>query len=198
MNPYPMFVVMAALTILSPGPSVLKSLTNSLNHGLRPALVGMAGLTVGVMLVATLSATSLGVLIATSPALFEVVRYIGVFYLLWLSIKLWRSLPNLTGNSDRSADRHLFVEGVLLQLANPNALVFFLSVLPQFIDHQSHYLPQFILLVSSFCLMMVLVHCGYIVFAQRARGWLQGRGGRWINRLSAAVFVVLAVSLLRG
>ena len=90
MHLYLMFLAMAALTILSPGPSTLKSLTNALNHGLGAALVGMAGLTCGVLVVATLSATSLGMLIAASPTTFELVRYGGVLYLVWLGVKLWR------------------------------------------------------------------------------------------------------------
>ncbi len=65
----------------------------------------------------------------------------------------------------------------MLQFTNPNALIFFLSILPQFIDHRRAYLPQFLLLVSSFCLLMVLVHGGYIFSARKARRWLQGVAG---------------------
>lgn len=86
----------------------------------------------------------------------------------------------------------------MLQFANPNALIFFLSVLPQFIDRESRYLPQFLLLVTSFCLLMILVHGGYILSARKARRWLQGRGGHWINRISALSFGLLALILLRG
>ncbi|MGL6511034.1 LysE family translocator [Aeromonas hydrophila] len=198
MQAYLMFIAMAGLTILSPGPSTLKSLTNALNHGLGPALVGMAGLTCGVLGVATLSATSLGVLLATSPTAFEWVRYGGVLYLAWLGVKLWRSPPPRMGENPPSARHRLFWEGVMLQFTNPNALIFFLSILPQFIDHRHAYLPQFLLLVSSFCLLMVLVHGGYIFSARKARRWLQGGGGRWINRLGALAFGLLAMVLLRG
>lgn len=198
MHLYLMFLAMAALTILSPGPSVLKSLTNALNHGLRPALIGMAGLTCGVLGVATLSATSLGMLIAASPTAFDWVRYGGVLYLAWLGVKLWRTVPNLAGEVAPTQGRHLFLEGIMLQFSNPNALIFFLSVLPQFIDRESRYLPQFLLLAASFCLLMILVHGGYILSARKARRWLQGRGGHWINRISALSFGLLALILLRG
>lgn len=193
-----MFLTLAGLTILSPGPSTLKSLTNALNHGLGAALIGMLGLTCGVLGVAILSATSLGVLIATSPTAFQWVRYGGVLYLAWLGVKLWRSIPRPLGEVPPTARRHLFLEGVMLQFTNPNALIFFLSILPQFIDHQRAYLPQFVLLVSSFCLLMMGVHGGYILSARKARRWLQGGGGRWINRISALAFLLLALVLLRG
>ena len=110
MHLYLMFLAMAALTILSPGPSTLKSLTNALNHGLGAALVGMAGLTCGVLVVATLSATSLGMLIAASPTTFELVRYGGVLYLVWLGVKLWRSVPAPLAEGTPTQRRHLFVE----------------------------------------------------------------------------------------
>lgn len=198
MHLYLMFLALAALTILSPGPNTLKSLTNALNHGPGPALVGMAGLTFGVLAVATLSATSLGVLIAASPTTFELVRYGGSLYLLWLGIKLWRSVPALPGDAPPAAHRHLFLEGVMLQFSNPNALIFFLSILPQFIDPQRAYLPQFLLLVFSFCLLMMMVHGGYILSARKARRWLQEGGGRLVNRISALAFLLLAILLLRS
>lgn len=198
MHLYLMFLTMAGLTILSPGPSTLKSLTNALNYGLGSAFIGMAGLTCGVLGVATLSATSLGMLLTTSPTAFEWVRYVGVLYLVWLGIKLWRSPPISIENTQPAVRHHLFFEGVVLQFTNPNALIFFLSILPQFIDQKRDYLPQFMLLVSSFCLLMMLVHCSYILSARKARSWLQGGGGYWINRISALLFLLLAIVLLKS
>lgn len=78
MDLYVVFVLMAVLTIISPGPGVLKSLTNSLNYGLKPAIIGIGGLTCGVFLVAILSATSLGLIISASASAFKIIRFIGV------------------------------------------------------------------------------------------------------------------------
>lgn len=194
---YAVFIFMAVVTIMSPGPGVLKSLTNSLNYGLKPAIIGIGGLTCGVFLVAVLSATSLGLIISASATAFKIIRFIGAAYLIYLGIKLWRA-PAGQLHQDGLAvknKRGLFCEGILLQLSNPNALLFFLSVLPQFIDHSRAYLPQFLLLVMTFCALMVLVHGSYAVLAHRAKRWISGGGGRLLNQIGAVLFIVLGIFL---
>lgn len=201
MNLYLIFVAMALMTILSPGPGVLKSLTNALNYGLQPAFVGIAGLASGVFCVAAISATGLGVLLATSPTAFGIIRWLGAAYVMYLGIRLFLTpvKPMQTSIVHPKAGRILFLEGWLLQLSNPNAVLFFLSVLPQFIDHTRPYLPQFMVLVLTFCALLVLVHGCYAVFAQKAKGWFgTGQGGRWINRIGGLAFVGLACMLAFG
>lgn len=197
MELYAVFVCMAVVTIMSPGPGVLKSLTNSLNYGMKPAMVGIGGLTCGVFLVAVLSATGLGLIISASATAFTVIRLLGAAYLAYLGVKLWRA-PSGALPADVRITKHkheLFWEGIVLQLSNPNALLFFLSVLPQFIDHSGAYLPQFLLLVITFCLLMVLVHGSYALLAHRAKNWLSTGGGRLLNQISAVLFVLLGVFL---
>jgi len=198
---YPIFLLLAGVTILSPGPGVLKSLTNALNYGLRPALVGIAGLACGVFCVAALSATGLGVLLSTSHAAFMFIRLVGAGYLIYLGIRLWRApLLELDPNSATARTRKaLFFEGWMLQFSNPNAVFFFLSVLPQFIDRTRAFLPQFLLLALTFCFLLVLVHGSYALCAQRARRLIRSRtGGRWLNRVGGAAFVVFGLLLLHS
>ncbi|GGP27089.1 amino acid transporter LysE [Silvimonas amylolytica] len=191
---------MAVITLLSPGPGVLKSVTNSLNYGLRRAMIGVAGLATGVFCVAALCATSLGALLAASPAMFWLVRIAGAAYLVYLGIKLWRAagLAVNRESGQMKSHRALFVEGWLLQFSNPNGIFFFLSVLPQFIDHHSRYLPQLTLLVLTFCGLLILVHSGYAGFAGQLQRWAgQGRSGQWLNRLGGLVFILFGVLLLK-
>lgn len=197
---YLLFIAMAALTILSPGPGVLKSVTNSLNYGWRPALSGVVGLSCGVLCVASLCATGLGMVISASTAAFETLRIAGTIYLVYLGFRLWHAKPSGLELQPAAArlHRHLYIEGVLLQFSNPNAVIFFVSVLPQFIDHSAPYLPQFSLLVLSFCLLMLLIHGGYVFFAQKARRWLNQSSGRLLNRSGAVVFWGLGFYLLVG
>ena len=194
---YAVFVLMAVVTIISPGPGVLKSLTNSLNYGLKPAIIGIGGLTCGVFLVALLSATSLGLIISASATAFQFIRFIGAAYLIYLGVKLWRAPAGSLHQAGLAVKnkRGLFYEGILLQLSNPNALLFFLSVLPQFIDHSRAYVPQFLLLVLTFCALLVLVHGGYAVLAYRAKRWISSGGGRLLNQISAVLFIALGIFL---
>lgn len=201
MERYLIFTLMAAMTILSPGPGVLKSLTNALNYGLRPALIGIVGLSCGIFCVAALSASGLGILLTSSAKAFVAIRLGGAAYLSYLGIKLWRA-PALEFKPSQALSvrrRTLFFEGWMLQFSNPGALIFFLSILPQFIRPSRAFLPQFLLLVLTFCSLLVLIHSGYAIFAERARRWMgASHGGRWFNRIGGACFFLFGALLLRA
>jgi homoserine/homoserine lactone efflux protein len=85
---YPVFLLVAATTVLSPGPGVVMTLTNALRHGFRGTFGGILGISAGALAVATLSATGLGMLLATSAAAFIVMKYVGAIYLVYLGIRL--------------------------------------------------------------------------------------------------------------
>ena len=192
MQLYLLFILMATLTILSPGPGVLKSVTNSLNYGFKRAFIGVIGLSTGTFCVAVLSATSLGALLAASDTAFTVIKYFGAAYLIYMGIKLWRAPAFEFKDAAKEAisNKKLFAECFIFQLSNPKALVFFLSVFPQFIEHDRSYLGQFAVLVLTFCLLLVLVHSVYALFAHKAKSWFtSAHGGRWANRVGGTAFI---------
>ena len=192
MQLYLLFMLMATLTILSPGPGVLKSVTNSLNYGFKRAFIGVIGLSTGTFCVAVLSATSLGALLAASDTAFTVIKYFGAAYLIYMGIKLWRAPAFEFKDAAKEAisNKKLFAECFIFQLSNPKALVFFLSVFPQFIEHDRSYLGQFTVLVLTFCLLLVLVHSVYALFAHKAKSWFtSAHGGRWANRVGGTAFI---------
>lgn len=88
---YPLFLMMATVTVLSPGPGVVMTLTNTLRYGLRRTFGGILGIAAGALFVAGLSATGLGILLSTSAAAFTAMKLLGAAYLLYLGIRLWRS-----------------------------------------------------------------------------------------------------------
>lgn len=201
MGLYPMFVMMAVMTILSPGPGVLKSLTNALSYGMKPAFIGIAGLACGVFCVACLSATALGAVLARSASVFNLIRLCGAAYLAYTGVKLWRIRPAIAGNAIPTVRnrRTLFIEGLILQFSNPGALFFFLAILPQFIRPAHAYLPQFLLLVLTFCGLLVVIHAGYAIFARRVQRCLgSSGGGRWLNRIGGTMFIGFALILLHA
>ena len=192
MQLYLLFILMATLTILSPGPGVLKSVTNSLNYGFKRAFIGVIGLSTGTFCVAVLSATSLGALLDASDTAFTVIKYFGAAYLIYMGIKLWRAPAFEFKDATKEAisNKKLFAECFIFQLSNPKALVFFLSVFPQFIEHDRSYLGQFAVLVLTFCLLLVLVHSIYALFAHKAKSWFtSAHGGRWANRVGGTAFI---------
>lgn len=195
MADYGVFLILATLTVLSPGPGVVLTLSNALRHGWRGALPGIVGIASGAFIVAGICASSLGLILAASATAFTVLKYIGALYLLYLGIKMWRTqrfIPELKTASSRPWWR--FVEALSIQLLNPKAGFFFLAVFPQFIKPAGDYYSQFFLLVSSYSVLVLLVHSGYALTAQAARGWLStSQGARVVGKLSGITFLGFGV-----
>ncbi|QGA50425.1 LysE family translocator [Pseudomonas brassicacearum] len=192
---YGLFLILATLTVLSPGPGVVLTITNALRHGWRGALPGIFGIASGAFIVAGICASSLGLILAASATAFTVLKYIGALYLLYLGIKMWRTqrfIPELQATSPRPWRR--FVEALSIQLLNPKAGFFFLAVFPLFIKPAGDYYSQFFLLVSSYSVLVVLVHGGYALMANGARGWLSStQGARIVGKLSGITFLGFGV-----
>lgn len=189
---------MATATVLSPGPGVVMTLTNSLRYGLKGTIGGIVGISFGALVVASISATSLGILLATSALAFTIMKFVGAAYLVFLGIKLWKAPAfHFKEQAPHEASfRKRFIEGISLQLTNPKAIFFFLSVFPQFIDASASYSMQFSVLVLTYSALVIVIHCLYAFFAQRAKAWLSSeRGGRTINRAGAVTFVFFGAAL---
>jgi threonine/homoserine/homoserine lactone efflux protein len=220
MSLYPVFLLVAAATVASPGPGVLLTLTNALRYGFRGTFAGILGIAVGALFVAALSATGLGVLLATSAAAFTVIKTVGAAYLIVLGVRLWFApAPALADDSaapddggsggavspqahearrihSAAPDARRFLEGLSLQLTNPKAIFFFLSVFPQFVDRASGGATPFAVLVLTYASLVVTIHCAYALTARRARRWLTSpRGGRAVNRIGGATFVCFGAAL---
>lgn len=198
MDTYPLFVAVAALAILSPGPGVVMTLSNAARDGLRGALAGILGIALGAWVVAALSATGLGLLLAASGTAFLLVKWLGAAYLVYLGVRLWRAPAMKVACTDAAPAglRRRFVEGLSLQLGNPKAIAFFLSVLPQFLPPGDRSLSRFSLLVMTYAGLIVVIHSGYAMAAQAARRWLQSpRGARLLQRGGAVAFIFFGAAL---
>jgi homoserine/homoserine lactone efflux protein len=198
MKLYLLFLLMAATTVLSPGPGVVMTLTNALRYGMRGTVGGILGIALGALVVAAISATSLGLLLATSAIAFTVMKLVGAAYLIYLGIKLWRAPPFKFSEqpAHEASFARRFAEGLSLQVTNPKAIFFFLSVFPQFIDPAGNYALQFSTLVLTYCTLVVFIHCTYATFAKYAKNWLTSeRGGNAVNKTAGASFVLFGAML---
>ncbi|MGH1440041.1 MAG: LysE family translocator [Cellvibrionaceae bacterium] len=198
MESYLIFFFIAVITILSPGPGVILTLTNTIRFGVSGALGGILGIASGTFIVAAVSATSLGILLATSALAFSIMKYIGAAYLFYLGVKLWRTpAAKIDAQQTNKKNKKLqFFEGITLQLTNPKAVFFFISIFPQFIDFASDYQFQFVLLVSTYSLLVVFIHIIYASLASKARVWLSSEaGGRRVNKLGGGTFMCFGVGL---
>ncbi len=199
MENYLLFTIIATATVLSPGPGVLLTLTNAIRYGFSGAIGGILGISFGTFIVAGISVTSVGVILATSSIAFTIMKTIGAVYLIYLGIKLWRS-PVAQIDINRKTTRKFksqFIEGLTLQLTNPKAIFFYMSIFPQFVDYSSsQYFNQFLLLVVIYSCLSILVNFLYAYLAKFARSWLSTeRGGRIVNRTGGGTFILFGIGL---
>lgn len=207
MDQYLLYLLIVTITIASPGPGVILTLSNAIRYGTKPALAGVLGISLGILIIAVISATSVGVLLSTSAIAFTVLKYIGATYLIYLGVKLWGSpalkLEGATENNAESAASpqtqgyiFRFKEGLLVSALNPKPIFFFMSLFPQFINHQQSYLLQFTYLTLTFCTMIVVIHSIYILGANSIKGWLLSpKGSKTVNRVGGSIFVLFGFGL---
>lgn len=203
MDQYLLYLTITALMVASPGPGVVLTLSNAIRHGVKPALSGVFGIALGILIIAIISASSLGILLATSALAFTIIKYIGAAYLIYLGIKLWRSPAiNLNSNTDGGEGNQnprygvRFKEGFLVSVLNPKPIFFFMSLFPQFINHQQSYLLQFTYLTLTFCGLIIVVHTAYAFGANSIKGWLSSpKGSKTVNRVGGGVFVLFGFGL---
>lgn len=196
-----MFATASLALAVIPGPTMLLALSNGMSGGLRRAAWGIAGATLGSAVVIAIVAIGLGSLMMASAWLFEAVRVVGVLYLLWLALQLWRSpvtdvqatLAQVPGRQIQG--RAAFMRSLGVALSNPKALLFFAAFLPQFIEPAQAVGPQYAVLGGLFVSLDALVMVGYALAGRQAVRWLSQAGLRWLNRGCAAGMAMLALLL---
>ncbi|MEJ6476969.1 LysE family translocator [Pseudoalteromonas piscicida] len=199
MDNYLLFLGVALATILLPGPAVMLTINNSIQRGFIKSLAGICGVALGIMIVAAVSASSLGIILASSVLAFTAVKFIGAMYLFYLGYKMWRTKgENKIGQpTAESTIRKCFLEGFFVSITNPKAVIFFLSIFPQFINVENVFLPQFMLLVFSFSLLVFVVHISYAVFSGLAKAKLSSaKSMAMMNKVSGGVFFGFGAGLV--
>src|SRR6202163_742568 len=151
-----LFLVMETALSLSPGPAVFYVVSQGVRGALRRSMPAAAGIISANAIYFTLSATSLGAIIAASARFFAVAKWAGAAYLIYLGVKALRSAGSSHAvalgeiPAQESGDRRrVFLGAITLQLANPKALLFFLALLPQFIDPSQPVVPQMLILAAA-------------------------------------------------
>ncbi|UXY17194.1 LysE family translocator [Chitiniphilus purpureus] len=180
-----------------PGPTMLLALTNGASRNWRVALMGMLGAATSDLLLIGAVAVGLGAVLAASEVLFSVVKWLGVAYLVWLAVQLWRApvmAPLQIGEGTTGATR-AFVRSLLVALSNPKGLLFFSAFLPQFIDTGAPQAPQYLMLALATAALDLAVMAGYAAGGAQLARLLSIRWLRRLNRACAAMLVSLAALL---
>ena len=161
------------LIACTPGPNVLYVTTRSIQYGLRTSAAGMAGCLLALVLMLVGSVAGLSALLITLPAAFDILRYLGAAYLIWLGIQTWRAPDEPEDVANAMPEASLaatFRGGFLVGISNPKLLIFAAAFFPQFITPSAPWLPQFALLVATFVAVELTFYVVYALSGPPAGG----------------------------
>ncbi|HEY6822119.1 MAG TPA: LysE family translocator [Burkholderiales bacterium] len=187
---YLAYVAACLLITIIPGPTVTVIISNSLAHGTRAGLLNVAGTQAGLALMMLTLIVGLASVIEAMGWLFDWLRLAGAVYLAWLGWKLIRSPDLHLEVKKMTAPRGgFFLQGLLVLLANPKALLWFGAFIPQFIDPRGNYVAQIVLLGLTAMAVAALTDGAYAVLTGRAGALLTRYRVRLVSRLSGACLI---------
>jgi homoserine/homoserine lactone efflux protein len=176
MTPESYLAFCAAATALAivPGPTVTVIIANSLRFGSRAGLLNVAGTQAGVLVWLAIAVAGLGAAIKLMGVWFDVLRWAGALYLIWLGIKMFLSKGDLAMVVDRARPNGSFLlQGFIVIMSNPKMLVLFGALIPPFLSRDGNVLNETMLLGGTF---MVIAAVGDTLYAL-----LAGRAGKWLS-----------------
>lgn len=196
------FLSAAVLLEIVPGPDMAFILGHTVRHGRRGGFAAMLGVWTGAMLHIALTVVGLAAILASSPAAFALIKWMGAAYLVWLGL---RSLLSPSSDSEQTqktpsqpAWMAIFRQGVLVDVLNPKSALFFLAFIPQFVVAGAGPVPLQLLLHGLLLIgVAAVVEPAYILLTAvaAARFRLSAGASRWLDRGLGALFIGLGLRL---
>ena len=195
------FLITTLIVVVSPGTGALYTIAAGLARGRRASLWAAFGCTLGTIPHMLAAITGLAAVLHTSALAFEIIKYLGVAYLLYMAWATLRETGTLrveaAGTPAKSAGA-VITESILINILNPKLSIFFFAFLPQFVPADApNAVPQMLQLSGVFMVLTFLVFAVYGLFAAGVRGQVISRPSimAWMRRTFAAAFVLLGARL---
>lgn len=198
---YWLYVLTEMALSLSPGPAVMLIIACGLAHGARRSTWASLGILSANAIYFAISATALGAVLAASREFFTAVKWIGAAYLVYVGLSALFGRPSAItvskATARSSSRRDLYFAGLTLQLANPKTLIFFVAILPQFVDARLPIGPQMVWLAAGSIIPEFFILAGYGWVASRARHVATDpRYARWTDRIAGALVLGAAALVI--
>ncbi len=193
------FAIAAIALVAIPGPNLIYIITRGLQQGRRAAVVSALGVEVGTLLHIVLATFGLSAIIASSPVLYDVVKYAGAGYLIWLGVSLIR---RKTGSAEERIEvrpagmRTIFLHGLAINLLNPKVILFVMALLPQFVDpDRGSTVGQMLMLGLALVTVGTLGDMIYAFASGAVGAWLHRHpdADRQRDRASGVIYLALGV-----
>lgn len=192
------YLLTTSILSLSPGSGAINTMSTGISHGYRGAVASISGLQVGLSVHIVLVGIGLGALFSQSVLAFEILKWAGAAYLVWLGIQQWRSGGGIDLQAVAKAmpRRKLFRRAILVNLTNPKSIVFLAALFPQFIIPHQPQTAQYLVLGVTTVVVDIIVMIGYATLATRIAGWIKGpRQMKLLNRVFGGMFVAVGALL---
>lgn len=198
------FFFASCVIAISPGSGAVLSMSHGLAYGVKRTTVTILGLQSGLLLLLFIAGAGVGSLLLASSVAFTVIKIAGALYLIYLGFSQWRAPvavdPALPAQQVEHAAvpslRRRFLTGFLTNATNPKGIIFFVAVLPQFIDRDSPLLPQLLIIAATMCMIDLVVMHGYAFAASTMQNYFRdARMMKRQNRFFGGVLMAVGATL---
>jgi threonine/homoserine/homoserine lactone efflux protein len=190
---YFLFLQIILFLFITPGTPRIVIISYSMNYGVQKCVWTALGDVTANIIQATLVIFVIGSFFSENSTLLNAFKWIGVAYILYLAYDLYNTRPKDINSKNISSKSFFsfFKDGFLVAGTSPKAWMFFPLIFPQFIDFNSNYLVQFIILITTYVVLDFLSLIAYAVLAQKLIKWIKANP-KTINTISASVLVFIA------
>ena len=190
---YLLFLQIILFMFITPGTPRIVIISYSMNYGVKKCVWTALGDVTANIIQATLVIFVIGSFISDNLKLLNTIKWIGIIYILSLAYDIYKSRPKSI-NSDKKSEKtflSFYKDGFLVAGTSPKAWMFFPFIFPQFIDFNSNYVAQFIILITTYVILDFLSLIGYAILANKMITWVKANA-KIINTISACVLIVIA------
>ncbi|MCS6847370.1 MAG: LysE family translocator [Anaerolineae bacterium] len=194
-----LFVLASLALLVVPGPAVLYIVARSVSQGRLAGVVSAAGVQVGASVHIVAAALGLSAALLSSALAFNVVKYLGAAYLVYLGVRQWlaREAANDETTVQPESLRRIFAQGIVVNVLNPKTALFFFAFLPQFVDPMQGNIALQVLLLGLLFVALAIINDGiYAMLAGSLGNWLRSNRRFWMGQrlFAGAVYIGLGVT----
>ena len=189
-----LFLQIIIFLFITPGTPRIVIISYSMNYGVRNCVWTALGDITANFIQATLVIFVLGTFFSDNPLFLNTFKWIGILYLVYLAYEIYNSVPKNINSSSKNEKSifSFFKDGFLVAGTSPKAWMFFPLIFPQFINFNTNYIAQFLILITTYIVLDFLSLIGYAMLANKLIIWIKANP-RVINTISACVLIIIAI-----
>ncbi len=190
---YFLFLQIILFLFITPGTPRVVIVSYSMNYGIQKCIWTALGDITANFLQATLVIFVIGSFFSENPEFLNIFKWVGVIYLLYLAYDIYNTRPKEIDSKNISSKSFFsfFKDGFIVAGTSPKAWMFFPLIFPQFINFETNYFIQFLILISTYVILDFLSLIGYALMAQKLISWIKAKP-KIINLISASVLIIIA------